>query len=353
MIEEKKATILIADDNHQNRVLLRFLCEKWGYEVLECERGTETVSLAVQNLPDIILMDVIMPDIDGFSVTKILKDNEETRYIPVIIITSLEDRESRIKGIESGADEFLTKPIDAYELQLRLRNTLKLKRYNDVLKNYNLRLKEEVKKKTYEIRKAYIELLYRLARLAEYKDMETGKHLKRIGYFSKEIALRLGLGSDFAENIYYASQLHDIGKVGIPEEILQKPMPLSKKEFKIMEKHTIIGADILKGSKISFLQMAEEIAKYHHEKWNGEGYPFRLKGKQIPISSRIVAISDVYDALRSKRIYKPPMSHEEAKNTILYGSKRTKPEHFDPEVLRIFRKYHKTFEEIYETYKDL
>ncbi|WP_457641021.1 response regulator [Persephonella sp.] len=353
MIEEKKATILVVDDDPQNRMLLRFLCKKWGYTVLECKNGIEALNVATQHTPDVILMDVMMPEMDGFSVTEKLKNDEKTKYIPIIIITALEDRESRIRGIENGADEFLTKPIDAHELKLRLRNTLKLKQYNDFLKNYNLRLEKEVKKKTYEIKKAYIESLYRLARLAEYKDMETGEHLKRIGYFSKEIALRLGLGRDFAENIYHASQMHDIGKVGIPENILQKPGSLSKDEFKVMEKHTIIGADILKGSTIPLLQIAEKIAKFHHEKWNGEGYPFRLKEEEIPLSARIVTISDVYDALRSKRTYKPPMSHEDAKDLILYGKNRTKPEHFDPEILNIFRKYHKVFEEIYETYRDL
>jgi len=143
--------------------------------------------------------------------------------------------------------------------------------------------------------------------------------------------------------------MHDIGKVGIPEKILQKNGSLTQEEFEIMKKHTIIGADILKGSHISVLQMAEKIAKYHHEKWNGEGYPFRLKGESIPLSARIVALADIYDALRSERIYKPPLTHQQATEVILNGDNRTKPEHFDPEVLNIFRKYHRTFEEIYET----
>ncbi|ACO03464.1 MAG TPA: two-component system response regulator [Persephonella sp.] len=349
MIEERKATILIVDDDPQNRMLLRFFCKKWGFDVVECKNGAEAVKEANEKDIDIILMDLMMPKLDGFSALEVLKNNEKTKYIPVIILTAAEDTESRIKGIELGADDFFTKPINIHELKLRLKNSLKLKYYNDTLKNYNLYLENELKKKISEVKRAYIDSLYRLTKIAEYKDRETGDHLKRIGYFSKEVAVRLGLGSEFSENIYHASQMHDIGKVGIPEKILQKNGSLTQEEFEIMKKHTIIGADILKGSHISVLQMAEKIAKYHHEKWNGEGYPFRLKGESIPLSARIVALADIYDALRSERIYKPPLTHQQATEVILNGDNRTKPEHFDPEVLNIFRKYHRTFEEIYET----
>ncbi|WP_457644699.1 HD domain-containing phosphohydrolase [Persephonella sp.] len=349
MLEERKATILIVDDDAQNRMLLKFFCKKWGFNVIECKNGAEAVNRVTEENVDIILMDLMMPKLDGFSALKVLKSNEQTKYIPVVILTAAEDTQSRIKGIELGADDFFTKPINIHELKLRLENSLRLKYYNDKLKNYNLFLERELRKKIYEVKKAYMDSLYRLTKIAEYRDRETGDHLERIGYFSKEIASRLGLGNDFIENIYYASQMHDIGKVGIPENILQKKGTLTPEEFEVIKKHTVIGADILKGSHISVLQMAEKIAKYHHEKWNGEGYPFRLKGDDIPLSARIVAIADIYDALRSKRIYKPPLSHQTAVEIILKGDGRTKPEHFDPDILDIFKKYHKSFEEIYET----
>ena len=202
MIEERKATILIVDDDPQNRMLLRFFCKKWGFDVVECKNGAEAVKEANEKDIDIILMDLMMPKLDGFSALEVLKNNEKTKYIPVIILTAAEDTESRIKGIELGADDFFTKPINIHELKLRLKNSLKLKYYNDTLKNYNLYLENELKKKISEVKRAYIDSLYRLTKIAEYKDRETGDHLKRIGYFSKEVAVRLGLGSEFSENIY-------------------------------------------------------------------------------------------------------------------------------------------------------
>ncbi|WP_457623079.1 response regulator [Persephonella sp.] len=349
MLNDRKASILIVDDDPQNRMLLRFFCKKWGYEVDECENGMEAVRKVKAKKPDIVLMDLMMPKLDGFSALEILKSDEETRYIPVIILTAADDSHSRIKGIELGADDFFTKPINIHELKLRLKNSLKIKFYNDTLKNYNLYLEKELINKIHEVKKAYIDSLYRLTKIAEYKDRETGDHLKRIGYFSKEVAVRLGLGVEFAENIFHASQMHDIGKVGIPEKILQKRGKLTLEEFELIKKHTVIGADILKGSHIAVLQMAEKIAKYHHEKWNGEGYPYGISGEKIPISARIVSLADIYDALRSERIYKPPLNHEEARRVILKGDHRTRPEHFDPEVLNVFEKHHKSFEEIYET----
>jgi len=345
----KKPLLLIVDDDPQSRMLVNIMCRKWGYDITECSDGNEAVKMALREKPDIIIMDIVMPETDGLTAVQKLKENPETKHIPVILMTGREDREIRIKGIELGADDFFTKPIDIHEFRLRLKNNLKLKQYNDYLKNQNSFLQRELMEMVNEVKKAYLDSLYRLSKIAEYKDLETSNHLKRIGYFSKEMAFRLGMDKEFVDNIYYASQMHDIGKVAVPEYILNKNGKLSPEEYEIMKNHTLIGADILKGSNIPLVQMAEKIARYHHEKWNGEGYPDGLKGSQIPLSARIVAVADIYDALRSRRSYKSPLSHKMAVEIMLYGDNRTKPEHFDPEVLNIFKKYHRIFEEIYET----
>ncbi|WP_457627444.1 HD domain-containing phosphohydrolase [Persephonella sp.] len=346
---DKKPVLLIVDDDPQSRILINIMCRKWGYSIIECSDGNEAIELAEKHRPDIIIMDVVMPGTDGLTAVGRLKESPETRHIPVVLMTGKEDRQIRIKGIELGADDFFTKPIDIHEFKLRLENSLKLKRYNDYLKNQNSFLQKELMEMVNEVKKAYLDSLYRLSKIAEYRDLETSNHLKRIGHFSKEMAFRLGMDREFVDNIYYASQMHDIGKVGIPEYILNKNGRLNPEEYEIMKNHTLIGADILKGSNIPVVQMAEEIAKYHHEKWNGEGYPEGLKGNQIPLPARIVALADIYDALRSRRSYKPPMDHETAVDIILNGDRRTRPEHFDPDVLNVFRKHHRIFEEIYET----
>ena len=177
-------------------------------------------------------------------------------------------------------------------------------------------------------------------------------HLKRIGFISKELAERAGMNSYFNNLIFYASQFHDIGKIAIPDNILYKRGSLSIEEFGLIKKHTIIGEKLLENSNDPLIEMARIIAKFHHEKWNGEGYPFQIKGNCIPLPARIVSIADVYDSLRSKRTYKPALSHEEAMYIIIHGDKRTKPEHFDPEILNIFIKYHKNFDDIFQEFRE-
>ncbi len=351
-MEEDKAKILVVDDEFQNRKLLRLFCERWGYRIVEAENGEEAIEVAKRERPDIILMDVMMPKMDGFTTTKAIKADPDTEFIPVIMVTALDAREDRLRGIEAGADDFLTKPIDMDELKLRLRNTLKIKRYNDLLKRYSRELEIEVEKKTQELKESYIDSLYRLSKAAEYKDPETGNHIRRIAHYSREIALSLGMDKEFVERIFYASPMHDIGKVGIPEKVLLKEGPLTSEEWEVMKEHTLIGARILEGSKAPVIQMAKDIALCHHERWDGTGYPSGLKGEDIPLPARIVSLADVYDALRSKRPYKPPLSHEEAYRIITQGDRRLKPEHFDPEILKLFKEIHLKLRDIYEELRD-
>ncbi|NIT13100.1 MAG: HD domain-containing protein [Candidatus Dadabacteria bacterium] len=310
-------------------------------------------------------MDVIMPKMNGFDSTERIKNNEDTRQIPVIIVTALGSREDLLTGISKGADDFLTKPYDFEELAMRINNNLKIKRYNDLLKESNFILEDKVLQRTQELQKAlfelnlahddtkaaYLETIYRLTLATEFKDQATGSHIKRISLYTKKIAEKLSMNSEFIENIFHGSPMHDIGKVGIPDSILLKPGTLDEKEWEIMKTHTTIGAKILEGSESSFLKMGSEIAQNHHERWDGSGYPNGLSRTQIPLSARITIIADQYDALRSPRPYKKACSHKEAFDIIINGDSKTSPDHFDPDILEKFIELNYEFNEIFETFK--
>lgn len=337
-----------------------------GYEVTTAKNGAEGVDKALEFQPDVTLLDIMMPEMDGYEACTRLKSREETNNIPVILITALDDRESRLTGFKAGADEFLTKPVDRVELTLRLQNLIKVKEYGDFLRDYNKTLESTVHQRTVQLEKAYKEIenanskiktgyldtIYRLTMAAEYRDEDTANHLRRISFYSHLVAGRLGLQKPFVETISFASPMHDIGKIGIPDAILLKPDRLSPQEFELAKTHTTIGGNILKGSESEILDMAEKIALSHHETWNGTGYPFGLKGEDIPIAGRIVALADQYDALRSKRPYKLGLSHEMAVEIILTGDGRTMPENFDPDILAVFRGVANQFSAIYEEHKD-
>ena len=348
---DKSKKILIADDQLLNILVLEELCKELGHEIVTARNGHEAVELARNEHPDCILMDVVMPEMDGLEATTLLKNDSDTAHIPVIIITGLDSRKDRLAGIAIGADDFLTKPIDNEELALRLKNNLRNKEFHDFLLEHKQLLEKQVAERTQLLREGYVDTIHRLVLASEFKDKYTGAHISLISHYTREIAEACSLGSEFAESIYYASPMHDIGKVAIPDFIQQKPGPLNASEWQVMKTHTTVGAAILEGSSSPYLQMAVEIAKYHHERWDGNGYPDGLKGEQIPLTARIMNICDQYDALRSERPYKKAFNHEESCSIILEGSDRTSPDHFDPEVLEVFRKSRSRFAEIYDELK--
>lgn len=352
--QKRKARILVADDDRFYQQVLEDLITEAGHESLVVDNGLELLEKVGNYRPDVIIVDVVMPGMDGFEVTRRLKRDLVTMHIPVIIVTSLADKESRVSGLDRGADELLTKPFDESEFRIRIRNLLKVKRFEDYLMAHGKMLEGEVQTKTVELERAfekikhgYIETVYRLTLAAEYRDKETGGHIQRISLYSQLMARYLGLGEPEVEAIFLASPMHDVGKIGIPDSILLKPGRHTREEFEMMKRHTTIGGKILHGSDSEILKTAEEIALNHHEFWDGSGYPGGKKGPEIPISGRIVNIVDIYDALRSPRPYKESYPHKTSCR-IITGMESQ----FDPDVFTAFKECADEFERLYEENKD-
>lgn len=350
--EVKKKKILIVDDEEINLRLMGAVLKNYDYIYDTARNGIEAIEKTKEMSPDLIFLDIMMPEMDGYEVCRRLKKNPETQHIPIVMVTALADKEARIEGLRAGANDFITKPIDSIELMVRAQNLLRVKEFEDFLKQHNEFLDNEVKKKTSQLKESYIDTILRLTRIAEYKDEDTASHIKRAGYYSSLIARHLGWSEDKTGTIFYAAPMHDIGKVGIPSEILLKTAKLTPEEFTLMKTHTVIGGKILTGAISDILQMAEVIAVSHHERWDGTGYPKGLKGEEIPIEGRMYNIADQYDALRSIRPYKPAFPHKEAVRIITEGDSRTMPEHFDQQVLDVFKQLADKFNEVFETHKD-
>ena len=349
----KKARILVADDDKFYRQIYTDLLHDLGHECITVDNGLAALEKAASYRPDVLIIDVVMPGMNGFEVARRMKADRSTMHIPVLIVTSLTDRDSKLKGLNNGADELLSKPVDEAEFQIRVRNLLKVKKYEDYLIAHGRMLEGEVNNKQAQLEKAYekirhgyIETVYRLTLAAEYRDKETGGHIKRISLYSQLLARKLGLDEPAVEAIFFASPMHDVGKIGIPDSILLKKGGHTEAESAIMKQHTTIGANILRESDSEILTTGHDIALTHHECWNGTGYPRALKGEEIPISGRIVNIVDIYDAIRSKRPYKDAFDHESSVR-IITGSERK----FDPKVFAGFIECAKEFERLFDEHQ--
>ena len=341
--------IAIVDDQHSVTSLLSTLLEHEGYDTITFNNGTDFLAYLESGHVDLVLLDLMMPGLTGYDVISRVRQAVTTEYIPILIISALTDRESRLKALSLGIDDFLSKPIDREELWLRVRNTLKVKAYQDQLIQEKQLLVCAVEQDEKDIELSHIETIRTLIIASEYRDDDTGLHVGRIGLYAKKLAKLAKLKHEYIDLLFYASALHDIGKLAIPDAVLQKNGPLTDDEFSQVKQHTVIGERILSTASISpYLRLGAEVAVTHHERWDGTGYPNGLSGTDIPLGGRIVAIVDVYDALRSNRPYKPALKHDKAISIMRHGDGRTLPEHFDPELLRLFLSNHTMFEDIYK-----
>ena len=356
---DRQKTIMIVDDTEMNiDILVEALQD--DYELIVAINGLEAIELLEEQKPDLILLDIMMPEMDGYEVLKKLKENPDLEHIPVILLSAITDSDSKNKGFSLGAVDYVTKPFEIVEVKARVKTQLKIEEARLVLENQNIILEEKVKERTKLIERTNSAAIYCLAALAETRDPETGEHIKRTQEYIRELALELRkneeykdvLTDEYIELLYKSAPLHDIGKVGVRDSILLKPGKLTEEEFEEMKKHTIYGEEsLMVGIKElgeeSFLTLAKEIALTHHEKWDGSGYPKGLSKEEIPISGRLMALSDVYDALISKRVYKGAFTHDEAKNIIL----ESRGTHFDPDIVDAFIKREPKFIEIMERFR--
>lgn len=320
-----KPVILIVDDAPTNIDILRNTLQH-DYKIKVAVNGQKAIEIA-NKTPDLsmILLDVVMPEMDGYEVCQILKKRPATSDIPIIFVTAKSSVEDENKGLELGAVDYISKPIQPAIVQARVKTHI-------FLANQQKHLEHLVEERTKEIEATKLEIIQCLGRAAEYKDNETGKHVLRMSQYSKLIAQHLTTDERWIDLLYRAAPMHDVGKIGIPDAVLLKPGKLDADEWDIMKQHPQIGAEILGNNNSEILNLAKEVAATHHEKWDGSGYPNGLKGSDIPLSGRIVAVADVFDALTCKRAYKKAWTFEDANQFIIENSGG----HFDPMICDAF-----------------
>ena len=328
----KQACLLVIDDQEANVLLLKRLLAADGFtNIVATTQSTEALILCKEHDPDLVLLDLQMPHPDGLEVMRRLNEGAtETGQLPtpVLVLTADNTREAKRAALTLGASDFLTKPFDATETLLRIKNLLTTRLLQLELRNQNDTLEQRVHERTHQLEQARFEVAERLALAAEYRDDDTGEHIRRVGHLSALIAQQIGLPETQVELIRRAAPLHDLGKIAIPDTILLKAGKLTQLEFEAMKEHTTLGAKILSHSHSDLLQMSEQIALTHHERWDGSGYPNGLTGEQIPLVGRVASAADVFDALTHHRPYKNPWPTERALDEI----NRLSNHHFDPQI---------------------
>ncbi len=344
----KDQKILVVDDVAENiDILIGTL--KSSYKMVAARNGEKALKLAgSKNPPDLILLDIMMPEMDGYEVCEALKADEITQNIPVIFLTALSEEKNESRGLRLGAVDYITKPFSPELVKARIRNQIELKRHRDNLEGLVEERTAQVKLANQKLKISSLDTIHRLSKAAEYKDQDTGTHIQRMGQYAVVLARKLGLDDKIVDSIQYAVPMHDVGKIGVPDRILLKPGKLTAEEFEIMKQHTLIGAKILVDSDAGFIKLAEIVALTHHEKWDGSGYPNNLKGSEIPLAGCITAVSDVFDALTSRRPYKEPFSIDKSFNIIEEG----RGDHFRPDVVDAFLEIRSEIVSIKEKYQD-
>jgi len=357
-----KPTILVVDDTPDNLTLITNLL-KDRYRTKIATNGEKALKVAVTGTPpDLVLLDIMMPVMDGYEACRRLKADRKTSGIPVIFLTAKAEEADETLGFEAGAVDYITKPISPPILLARVETHLQLKAVRDFLVDKAVFLEEEVFKRTREVQMIQDVTIVAMASLAETRDNETGNHIRRTQNYVRVLAKQMQthprfrdvLTDETIELLYKSAPLHDIGKVGIPDRILLKPGKLTPEEFEIMKTHTTLGRDAILAAEArldvsnSFLSLAREIAYSHQEKWDGSGYPEGLSGDDIPVSARLMAVADVYDALISRRVYKAPLSHDDAVAVIVEGSGA----HFDPDLVTGFVELESEFRAIAQQFSD-
>lgn len=353
MNEPDSHRVLLLDDDPQVLSPLAEVLKAKGYQVLTYEDAVSALAGFDEFKPDVVVADVNMPGMSGMDFLEQLRSKD--RDTPVILMTGYEKQGMARDAINLNVFEFFNKPFSPFKIIEAVDKGIKANQELQFQKDSRDALEQAVVNRTFDLERALLtqksligEIIARLTTAAEYRDEETGAHISRIGLYASRLAQSIGLPTDFIENIAVAASMHDIGKIGIPDSILFKPAPLTSEEFEIIKSHTIIGERILSGSSHPLMQMSASIALTHHERWDGTGYPYGLRGNDIPLAGRIVMLADHYDALRSSRSYKAAFDHDRAVAIITEGDDQTQPEFYDPELLQAFKKTNCLWAEIFE-----